>query len=88
MFPKARPELLQHISLQAGFSRWPHSRQHLSKRDVMSPQNGHMRCDAKSPTFGCIFTSFLMDAAMQLRSRRRRARNGCRTGSMLKVQEP
>lgn len=64
---------------QAGFSALPHSRQQVSKRGVMSPQNGHIRCDVKSPSRGPIPNNFLPDAATKARKRRTPARNACRS---------
>jgi hypothetical protein len=78
----------QLFSDQADLNRLPHSRQAVSKRGVMSPQNGHMRCDAKSPSFGSMLDNLLRDAAMKERRRRTRMRNGCSTGSMLMFQVP
>ena len=36
---------------QAGLSVLPHSRQHVFRRDVISPQKGHILCDPKSLSF-------------------------------------
>ena len=43
----------------------------------MSPQNGHIRCEAKSPSRASIFSDFRREAAMKARNLRRLARNGC-----------
>ncbi len=48
----------------AGRSALPHSRQLDSWRGVMSPQKGHMRWEAKSPSCGSMPNHFLSDAAM------------------------
>jgi hypothetical protein len=36
---------------QAGLSDLPHSRQHVLRRDVINPQNGHILCDPKLAVF-------------------------------------
>jgi len=38
----------------AGASDFPHSRQEFLDRDVISPQKGHIRCDAKPGAAGVI----------------------------------
>jgi hypothetical protein len=73
------------FDFQARLRELPHSRQHVSWRGVMSPQNGHIRCEAKSPSRGAIFNNFLREAAMKARRLRTRTRNGCSTGSMVEL---
>jgi len=41
----------------------------------MSPQDGHTRNEAKSPSCGSIPNNFLNEAASKARTLRRRARN-------------
>ena len=68
---------LRRAGLQAGLNDLPHSRQRASWRGVMSPQEGHIRCEAKSPSWGSIFRNFLKEAARKARRLRMRGRNGC-----------
>jgi len=49
----------------------PHSRQHVLGRDVINPQNGHMRCDPKSLRF--MPNDFLNDSVIEANARRTRA---------------
>lgn len=67
---------------QAGLSFRPHSRQHVSKRGVMSPQNGHIRCKAKSPSCGAMRKNCLVVVASQAGRLRRRISKGWRTRFM------
>jgi hypothetical protein len=62
---------------QAGLNALPHSRQHASWRGVMSPQNGHIRCEAKSPSRAFMLSNLRSDAARKACKERRLARNGC-----------
>jgi hypothetical protein len=71
------------MPFQAGLSALPHSRQHVSQRGVMSPQNGHTRCDAKSPSCASILSIFLSEAAMKASRLRTRTRSACMTVSIV-----
>jgi hypothetical protein len=73
------------FDFQTDLSDLPHSRQHVSKRGVMSPQNGHIRCETKSPSRGCILNHFRTDAPMKARRVRIRTKNGRRTQSMTEL---
>jgi hypothetical protein len=59
----------------AGLSDLPHSRQQAPWRGVISPQNGHIRCEAKSPSRGCTPSDFRSDAAVKARRLRSRPRS-------------
>jgi hypothetical protein len=60
----------------AGASDFPHSRQEFLDRDVISPQKGHIRCDAKPGAVGAInANSFETEAVMAARRLRNRSRN-------------
>jgi hypothetical protein len=60
----------------AGASDFPHSRQDVFDRDVISPQNGHILCDAKPRTGGVTdANSFETDALIRLRRLLMRSRN-------------
>src|ERR1035437_8053151 len=60
----------------AGASDFPHSRQDVLDRDVISPQNGHILCEAKPRTGGVSDANSLETDAVILASRlRRRSRN-------------
>jgi len=52
----------------------------------MSPQNGHIRCEAKSPSWGVIPSDFLSHAAMKARRLRTRPRNACAREVMAEIQ--
>ncbi|HWY04272.1 MAG TPA: hypothetical protein VNX60_11420 [Candidatus Acidoferrum sp.] len=52
----------------------------------MSPQNGHIRCEAKSPSRASIFSNFRREAAMKARNLRRLARNGCEVKDMVEIR--
>jgi hypothetical protein len=67
------------FDFQAGLRELPHSRQHVSWRGVMSPQNGHIRREVKSPSRGAILNHFRSEAPMKARRVRTRTRKGCRT---------
>jgi hypothetical protein len=60
----------------------PHSRQLVSWRGVMSPQNGHIRWRAKSPWRGSIFKNFRSEAAKKAQRLRTRAGNEGRAENM------
>src|SRR5579872_325436 len=49
----------------------------------MSPQNGHTRWDAKSPSCASIPNIFLTEAAMKARRLRARTMSGCKTVSII-----
>src|SRR5437764_1730675 len=51
----------------------------------MSPQNGHIRCEAKSPAWRSILRSFRSDAANKASRLRRPARNGCGAKDMVET---
>ena len=51
----------------------------------MSPQKGHMRWEAKSPSWGSIPSNFLSDAAMKAHRLRIRLRKGCGRDIMAKL---
>jgi hypothetical protein len=70
---------------QAGLRVLPHSRQQLPWRGVMSPQNGHMRWDAKSPTRGSMPSDLLNQAAAKARRLRRLPRSACRREIMAEI---
>jgi hypothetical protein len=63
----------------------PHSRQHRSWRGVTSPQNGHIRWEAKSPACASIFKNFLSEALRKARRLRRLATSGCGEKDMLAI---
>ena len=52
----------------------------------MSPQNGHIRCEAKSPSRASIFSNFRREAAMKARNLRRLARNGWEVKDMMEIR--
>ena len=52
----------------------------------MSPQNGHIRCAAKSPSRASIFSDFRREAPMKARNLRRLARNGCGAKAMVEIR--
>jgi len=65
----------------------PHSRQNAFKREVINPQNGHIRCDRK-PAIGPFSLTrtdvvrFLSERVMKVR---KPVQNGWRTGSIGKI---
>src|SRR5229473_5539349 len=68
---------------RAGASDLPHSRQEFLDRDVISPQNGHILCDAKPGAAGVIdANSFETEAVMEASRLRKRSRNRRRARSI------
>jgi hypothetical protein len=57
---------------------FPHSKQNGLDREVISPQNGHIRVDAKSPRDVFFAMSFPSESARKVRNVRRRERKGCK----------
>ena len=72
-------------AFHAGLSALPHSRQQVPWRGVMSPQNGHMRWDAKSPTRGSMPSDLLNHAARKARRLRALPRSACRGEIMAEI---
>ena len=61
---------------RAGASDLPHSRHELFDRDVINPQKGHIRCDAKPGAVGVIDADIFETVAMMEAQRlRKRSRN-------------
>ena len=52
----------------------------------MSPQNGHIRCEAKSPSRASIFSNFRREAATKARNLRRLPRNGCAVKDLVEIR--
>ena len=75
-------------AFQAGLSALPHSRQQVPWRGVMSPQNGHIRWDAKSPTCGSMPSDLLNHAARKARRCRALPRSTCRREIMAEFRVP
>jgi hypothetical protein len=63
---------------QASLNALPHSRQDDSKRDVISPQKGHILCEVKSPSLGFNLIHFLSDADKWARIMRARMTIECK----------
>jgi hypothetical protein len=58
---------------------FPHSKQNGLDREVISPQNGHIRVDAKSPRDVFIAMSFPSESARKERKVRSWTRKGSKT---------
>src|SRR5229473_1414297 len=72
-----------YLVMPAGASDLPHSRQEFLDRDVISPQNGHILCDAKPGAAGVIdANSFETEAVMEASRLRKRSRNRRRARSI------
>jgi len=70
------PRKLIYYLVVAGASDFPHSRQDGWDRDVISPQNGHILCEAKPRSGGVSDADiFEMDARMAASRLRKRSRN-------------
>jgi len=69
--------IASYLSCQpAGASDFPHSKQEFLDRDVINPQKGHIRCDAKPGGAGVIdANSFETVAVMEATRLRKRSRN-------------
>jgi hypothetical protein len=68
---------------RAGASDLPHSRHEVLDRDVINPQKGHIRCDAKPGAAGVIdANSFKTVAVMEATRLRKRSRKRRRARSI------
>lgn len=68
---------------RAGASDLPHSRHEVLDREVINPQKGHIRCDAKPGAAGVIdANSCETEAVIEARRLRKRSRNRRRTRSI------
>src|SRR6266566_6739269 len=70
-------------SFYVALSDLPHSRQHVLWRDVINPQNGHIRCDMKSRVPGLeVEGSFANESVMKASLLRKRSRSPRKLGSI------
>jgi hypothetical protein len=68
------------LAAYAGLSNLPHSRHDIFRRDVISPQNGHILCDEKSRRFPP--NKFLNESVRMTNAGCARTNNRFMTGSM------
>jgi hypothetical protein len=68
------------LAAYAGLSNLPHSRQDILRRDVISPQNGHILCDEKPRRFPP--NNFLNESVTMANTACARTNNRFMTGSM------
>jgi hypothetical protein len=68
------------LAAYAGLSNLPHSRQDILRRDVISPQNGHILCDEKPRRFP--LNKFLNESVTMANTACARTNNRFMTGSM------
>src|SRR6266566_4034056 len=70
-------------SFYVALSDLPHSRQQVLWRDVINPQNGHIRCDMKSRPPGLeVEGSFANESVMEASLLRKRSRSRRKLGSI------